>query len=130
MPFQACFERAAVKYNIDLSLLLGIAKTESNFKPEALHRNTNGTQDIGVMQINTQWLPKLQSFGIARDNLLEPCTNIDVAAWILAHNFATHGHTLTALGAYNAGFKDQPALNKIRTQYAVKVLMHSLEHDH
>jgi soluble lytic murein transglycosylase-like protein len=123
VPFMDCFQRAATKYQIDIVLLTAIAETESRFNQKATHKNRDGSDDIGIMQINTQWLPTLKKFGIEKQHLFEPCTNIDIAGWILAHNFASHGQSLVALGAYNAGFKNQPALNHIRKKYAVQILL-------
>lgn len=64
--------------------------------------------DIGLMQINSQWLPKLR---IPADALLDPCTNVRVGAAILARNFVaasrpgrTHLQALiAALSMFNSG---------------------------
>jgi len=130
LPFMDCFQRAATKYQIDVALLTAIAETESRFNQKAMHRNRDGSDDIGIMQINTQWLTTLKKFGIEKQHLFEPCTNIDVASWILAHNFASHGQSLVALGAYNAGFKNQPELNHIRKKYAVQILLKAYPQQH
>ena len=34
-------------------IMIKIAKLESNFNPNAVHINTNGTKDIGLMQVNS-----------------------------------------------------------------------------
>ena len=99
---QACWEQAAQKYGVDANLLHAIAKTESSLNPAAVNRNNaNGTYDVGLMQINSSWLPTLKRFGIAEKDLYEPCVSIEVAAWILAHNIRKHGNTWAAVGAYN-----------------------------
>ena len=54
------------------------------------------------MQINSAWLPKLATHGIDEQELLEPCTNIQVGAWILAGNVQRLGYTWDAIGAYHA----------------------------
>jgi soluble lytic murein transglycosylase-like protein len=90
-------------------LLYAIARTESGLDPQAVGRNRNGSRDIGLMQINSAWLPTLASHGIEERHLFEPCTNIHVGAWILAGNVQRLGYTWEAVGAYNAA---NPALRR------------------
>lgn len=115
LPAQACWEDAASRYQLSSALLYAIARTESGLNPQAIGRNTNGSRDIGLMQINSAWLPTLASHGIGERDLYEPCTNIHVGAWILAGNVSRLGYTWEAVGAYNAA---SPAL---RRNYVEKV---------
>ena len=115
---QACWEDAASRYQVSSALLYAIARTESGLNPQAIGRNSNGSRDIGLMQINSAWLPTLASHGIGERDLYEPCTNIHVGAWILAGNVARLGYTWEAVGAYNAA---SPAL---RRTYVEKVRRH------
>lgn len=62
-PAYACWAEIGQRYNINPYLLGAIAKTESNFKANAVRQNKNGTRDIGVMQINSLWLPELAKYG-------------------------------------------------------------------
>lgn len=98
----ACFDLAGRRFDIAPALLHAIAMQESGMNPRAINRNTNGSWDAGLMQINSTWLPVLARHGIQRQDLWEPCTNIMVGAWILGRNFRAMGRTPTALGAYNA----------------------------
>jgi soluble lytic murein transglycosylase-like protein len=103
LPFDNCFTSAAANFCVEKRLLQAIAKTESSFNPHAVGpKNSNGTYDMGVMQINSAWLSTLSRFGIASSDLMGACTNIHVGAWILATNIGTHGATWKAVGAYNA----------------------------
>lgn len=117
-PAQACWDDAAQRYQVSSALLYAIARTESDLNPLAVGRNGNGSRDIGLMQINSAWLPTLASHGINERELFEPCTNIEVGAWILAGNVSRLGYTWDAVGAYNA---QNPAL---RRAYAEKVRRH------
>lgn len=98
-----CYEQAAAQYSLPVEVLHAIARVESGGNPSAYNRNRNGSEDIGLMQINSIWLPTLAKFGVTRDLLWEPCTNIKVGAWILATHVARHGWSWTAIGSYNAG---------------------------
>ena len=114
----ACWEDAAQRYQVSSTLLYAIARTESGLNPQALGRNRNGSRDIGLMQINSAWLPKLASLGIDERDLFEPCTNIHIGAWILAGNIYRLGYTWEAVGAYNAASPD------LRRAYIEKVRRH------
>lgn len=99
---QACWEQAASKYGVSAQLLYAIAKTESSLQAKAVNRaNNNGSYDVGLMQINSSWLPMLGRYGIREKDLYEPCVSIEVGAWILAQNIRSHGYTWAAVGAYN-----------------------------
>lgn len=94
---------AAGKYfNLDSRLLIAIAYTESKLRSDAIGHNKNGSRDIGIMQINTWWLPTLAKYGITEEDLFDPLTNIYVGAWILAQNTHRFGPIWKAVGAYNS----------------------------
>lgn len=114
-PGLACWEDAANKYGVNPHLLYAIAKTESNFNSLAINRNKNGSYDVGLMQINSLWLPTLRKYGINEDHLFQPCVSIHVGAWILAQNMRRLGNSWNAVGAYNSGDPTR------RLQYAMKV---------
>lgn len=111
----ACWEQAGARYGINPYLLYAIAKTESGLNPKAINRNKNGSVDLGLMQINSSWLPALRKFGIDQQQLMEPCISIEVGAWILAQNFQRMGNSWRAVGAYNSS---KPVF---RLQYALKI---------
>lgn len=99
---QACFAFAGHRYGVSPLLLQAIAQQESGMNPHAVNRNANGTTDLGLMQINSSWLPTLARHGVTEADLRVPCANILVGAWILGSNFREMGRTVEALGAYNA----------------------------
>ena len=101
----SCWDAAGARYGVHPSLLAAIAKVESGFDPSAVnstHVARTGSVDLGLMQINSSWLPVLGRHGITREHLFDPCTSITVGAWILAGLFARYGVTWEAIGAYNA----------------------------
>lgn len=108
-----CFEQAGSVYGINPLLLYSIAKIESNFNPCAMNKNKDGSYDYGIMQINTRWYRHLGQAGWA--NLIDPCYNIHVGAWILRQCIDRHGYTWDAVGCYNASSKRK------RNAYAWKI---------
>lgn len=66
-------------------------------------RNKNGTYDLGVMQINTLWLPTLSKYGYTKQDLrFDGCRNVMVGTWILANSLA-HGKTIwSGVGDYHS----------------------------
>ncbi len=97
------WESVAQKHAVNPHLLYAIATTESKLRPNVISpKNKNGTYDIGLMQINSSWLPTLGRYGINEASLLDSCINLDVGAWILAGNMKRHGNTWKAVGSYNA----------------------------
>lgn len=113
---QGCWDKAGAAYNIDPWLLLSIAKVESGFNQSATNVNSNRSVDIGMMQINSSWLPTLNRFGITVKDLFNPCTSVFVGAWIMAQNIQHFGYNMDGIGAYNS-----PGNVTIRRRYAMRV---------
>ena len=97
-----CFHTASVKYQLDPWLLVAIARVESRMQPDALRKYDDGSEDIGLMQINSLWLPKLAQHGIARADLFHHCTSIHVAAWIVATQLFRYGKSWHSIGRYHS----------------------------
>jgi len=117
---ESCLRRAAANYGLPYEIVYAVAHVESSFNPVAVNTaNSNGTHDIGLMQINSSWLPTLKKFGIEARHLYDPCVNANVGAWILAQNIQRYGYTVNAIGSYNAGPAGKSA---IKIRYAKKVI--------
>lgn len=115
-----CFAAAGQRYRVDPLLLYAIAEVESSLNPRAVNRNRDGSTDYGLMQINSQHLPRLKSLGIDATRLLnEPCLSVHTGASILAGMISRHGYTWMAVGAYNAG--GGSGRDEARNRYAQKV---------
>ncbi len=126
LPAHACWQDAAARYGVDARLLYAIAQQESSLNPAAINRSHaahTGSVDIGLMQINSRRLPVLDQHGIREADLLDPCTNLQVGAWILAQSFRRHGATRQAVGACHASCTQlrPPDCAATRTRYAAAV---------
>ncbi|RQH06132.1 lytic transglycosylase domain-containing protein [Paraburkholderia dinghuensis] len=107
-----CFDEAARYQKVNPLILRAIAWQESHNRPDAVHRNANGSTDYGVMQINSVHLPTLLQYGISQSTLMEPCKNVYIAAWHLRQKMNKYGNTWAAVGAYHS---ESPSL---RDRYA------------
>lgn len=95
-----CFEEAGNEYGVSPLLLWGIARHESGMNPDAVGRNSNGTYDYGLMQINSRWAKVLGKKRWQR--LGEPCANVRTGAWILSQCVRRHGYNWKAVGCYHS----------------------------
>ena len=98
-PHATCFKAAALQYDLPETLLLAVARGESDFEATARSR----ANAHGVMQI--LWPGTARHLGINRlSDLYDPCTNIDAGARYLRELLGTYeGNMHLALAAYNYG---------------------------
>ncbi|MEX3846293.1 transglycosylase SLT domain-containing protein [Paraburkholderia sp. BR10882] len=115
ISYADCIDDAASFQHVNVGLMRAIAQVESGTQTHVINRNNDGTVDIGLMQINSSWLPRLAREGISEQSLFDPCTNAYVGAWILSENIRQYGPTWSAIGAYNASSPEK------RLAYARKV---------
>lgn len=104
-PYAACFRRAAAAHGLPVTLLLAVARGESDFDPRAVsHANA-----LGLMQI--LWPGTARHLGIhRRSDLFQPCTNVDAGARYLKELLARYdGDLHRTLAAYNYGPARVPA---------------------
>lgn len=105
--FAACLMMAAQTYQVPPQVLVGILHVEGGKVGQQV-RNTNGTYDLGPMQINTLWTKELaKEWGVSRSaaqTLIrdDACTNINVAAWILRRNLNETKSLPKAIAWYNS----------------------------
>jgi hypothetical protein len=84
----ACLLLASKTYSVPPQVMIGIMHVEGGRVGQQV-LNTNGSYDLGPMQVNTLWVPQLAKLWRVdqttahhwvRDN---GCVNVYVAAWIL-----------------------------------------------
>lgn len=98
-PHATCFRASAQQHDLPESLLLAVARGESDFEETARSR----ANAHGVMQI--LWPGTAKHLGIHRlSDLYDPCTNIDAGTRYLKELLKTYdGNLHLALAAYNYG---------------------------
>ncbi len=97
-----CFTEAGKTYHISPLLLRSIAEVESGLNQSATCKNSNGTIDVGMMQVNSSWI---NTIGFLRWAWVRAsaCYNIYVGAWILAQCIQKYGYTWRAVACYHVG---------------------------
>lgn len=107
LPYLACMLQAAQFYALPPRVLPSIQAVEGGFAG-AVHPNRDGTDDLGVMQVNSRWVLVVASRtglspGAVRDRLTaDPCFNIAAAALILRGELNTTGDLMRAVGNYHS----------------------------
>lgn len=103
----SCIVAAANLYNFSPTILYGIYTAEQG-KVGYERQNDNGSYDLGVMQINTVWVPELSKHWnlseketrvVLRD---DGCLNIKTAAWILKQQLNKEPDLIKAIGNYHS----------------------------
>jgi len=104
----SCLLIASNNYQIPSDILQSIMIAEGGKIGQVRH-NTNGSYDMGIMQINSLWLPELAKHWNVREIdaayalINDPCSNINVAAWILKQKMQeTNGDLFKGIGHYHS----------------------------
>jgi len=90
------------EYNVPYDLAIAVIKTESNFNPNLVHKNSNGSKDYGLFQINSinhKWLSK--ELGIS--DFIDPYQNIDAGVYMLSQLLKKYNNEHIVLMSYNMG---------------------------
>jgi soluble lytic murein transglycosylase-like protein len=104
----ACLMLAAQTYNVPPAVMMGILQVEGGKVGQAVGPNQNGSYDLGPMQINTLWIPKLARYWKVSDRTAtqmvrdDPCVNVTVAAWILRQRLNESGNLTLAIAHYHS----------------------------
>lgn len=114
-----CLLPVAAAYQVPHEIVESVIISESSGR-NVVSTNRDGSQDIGVMQINEWWLPILKRHGIERKDLMNVCTNIAVGSWILGYEYSSLKNWSEALASYNAGRSQR--FEPYAQRYADKVL--------
>jgi soluble lytic murein transglycosylase-like protein len=113
VPFLACMALVASTYQLPPRVLPSIQAVEGG-RVGLARSNTNGSQDLGVMQINTLWIrPLARHAGLPEDEVRErllhdACFNIAAAGLILRiYMQEAQGDLMRAIGYYHSHTPDR-----------------------
>ena len=104
----ACLLAAAHTYQVPPAVMIGIMQVEGGRVGQAVGPNTNGTYDLGPMQVNTRWLPELAKLWHVTPAMAKTwvrddgCVNVNVAAWILKQKIANAGSLYVGIAHYHS----------------------------
>lgn len=117
----SCILMASNAYDVPAAVMVGIMHVEGG-KVGYQSPNTNGSFDLGPMQVNTLWVPQLakvwqvsnrQAHAWLRD---DGCANVHVAAWILKQKIMETGSLYGGISHYHS------ATPHLGSRYAAKVI--------
>jgi hypothetical protein len=107
-PVVRCVEMAADVYRLPPAVVVILLSVEGGSLGH-VSQNTNGTVDIGPMQVNQIWLPLVarhwrasitDSYLALRDNF---CANVEAGSWILRQAMdEAHGNFWEGVGLYHS----------------------------
>ena len=108
VPYLACIAFVAGFNHLPPRVLPSIMAVEGG--PIGIpHLNTDGSEDLGIMQVNSRWLPAVSRASglppaVVRARLLsQPCFGINVAGAILrVYLDEAHGNLMLAIGYYHS----------------------------
>ena len=108
VAIQGCLEAASRAYHVPPAILVILLNVEGG-SLGAVSQNTNGTVDIGPMQVNQIWVPQVaahwsttkdRAYRALRDNF---CANLEAGAWILRQGLdEAHGDFWEGVGYYHS----------------------------
>ena len=108
IPWLACMATVAAVYHLPPRVLPSIQAVEGG-SVGTIHANADGSQDLGIMQVNNRWILKLAAVArIApadvRDRLIhDGCFNIAAAGLIMrSYLDEAHGDLMLAVGYYHS----------------------------
>lgn len=109
IKYESYVEKAAKDYNVDICLVYGVIRNESNFNPDVV----SNAGAIGLMQIMPDTFTWLQNYRenfepkkiLDSDKLYDPKINIDYGTYYLRYLLDKYdGDRSLVICAYNAGY--------------------------
>jgi|HubBroStandDraft_1064217.scaffolds.fasta_scaffold49342_3 hypothetical protein len=120
VPYLACMLAVAQFYHLPPRVLPSIQVVEAG-KPGTISHNFNGTADLGVMQVNSNWVPVIAQWWditpkvVAERLIQDPCFNIASAGAIMRiYLDEAHGDVVRAVGYYHSHTPERASLYEMQ----------------
>jgi hypothetical protein len=124
---RGCIDAAAAVHRLPPAVLVLLLNIEGGLLG-AVSRNTNGTVDIGPMQVNQIWIPAIaahwratpeRTYRALRDNF---CANVEAGSWILRRGLdEAHSDFWEGVGYYHS---HTPEYKRAYLQSVLRQVMH------
>lgn len=114
----------ATEYGIPVEIVFAIGIAESNWKNTRSIYNSNGTVDIGIMQLNSQYVSYYEEAFWYKEtpfNVWNPKHNIEMAIIYLAHLYSYTHNFQHAIQAYNRGLHAVKQNENVGLDYLARV---------
>jgi soluble lytic murein transglycosylase-like protein len=97
-----CLADGARRFGLPQAVILAVMDVEAGTVGRATI-NSDGSRDLGPMQINSLWLPRLRELGLGEGEVRDDgCVNLAVGAWILRGHLARTGSLGLAIASYHS----------------------------
>lgn len=122
-PYRNVVLNVAQETGVPIPIIAAVALVESNWRPRAIGRNSNGTHDSGLMQINSQYQDyyvELFWQGSEEFDPFDPVHSLYMGAQILSWLYRLTSDWRKAVLAYNVGLSasrhrdTSPYLEKVK----------------
>lgn len=98
----ACIDKASASLDVP-SLVLRLLYSLESGRIGHISQWSESNYDIGPMQINSWWLPRLERGGFRLEELRDDaCTNVFVGAWIFRGELQRSGDVAMAIARYHS----------------------------
>jgi hypothetical protein len=121
-----CVEKASSGRNWLRQTLMALRKQEGGWIGAEV-RNDNGTHDLGPMQVNSWWVPRIARLIARNEGQVrvwlrdDACFNVNVARWIFLSALRDSGDFWKAVGIYHSPTR----WRQIRYARSVSALIHN-----
>lgn len=98
-----CIHASAQKHQVPESLLHAFIKKEDGTMGQCV-RNTNGTYDCGLAQINTVWAKEFAQYNVSYQHVAsDACLNVDAQGYIVRKMYNLKQDWFKTIVSYNIG---------------------------